>query len=42
VAAPQEQAMFGQLLGAMAVSEDQFRPYFQAIAIKNNRSVFGN
>ena len=42
VAAPQEQAMFGQLLGAIAVSEDQFRPYFQAIAIKNNRSVFGN
>lgn len=42
VAASQEQAMFGQLLGAMAVSEDQFRPYFQAIAIKNNRSVFGN
>jgi uncharacterized tellurite resistance protein B-like protein len=42
VAAPQEQAMFGQLLNAMAVSEDQFRPYFQAIAVKNNRSVFGN
>ena len=42
VAAPQEQAMFGQLLNAMAVSEDQFRPYFQAIAVKNNRTVFGS
>jgi len=42
VAAPQEQAMFGQLLQAMAVSEDQFRPYFEAIAVKNNRSVFGS
>jgi hypothetical protein len=30
------------LLNAMAVSEDQFRPYFQAIAVKNNRTVFGS
>ncbi|NCV58590.1 MAG: TerB family tellurite resistance protein, partial [Betaproteobacteria bacterium] len=27
---------------AMSVTEDQFRPYFQAIAVKNNRSVFGS
>ncbi|MBU6381185.1 MAG: TerB family tellurite resistance protein [Betaproteobacteria bacterium] len=42
VAAPQEQTMFGRLLNAMSVTEDQFRPYFQAIAVKNNRSVFGS
>ena len=41
VAAPQEQAMFGRLLSAMGVSEDQFQPYFQAIVVKNDRAVFG-
>lgn len=41
VAAPQEQAMFGRLLSALGMSEEQFGPYFQTIAIKNNRSVFG-
>ena len=40
VAAQQEQAMFGRLLSAMGVTEDQFQPYFQTILIKNNRAVF--
>ena len=40
-AAPQEQAMFGKLLAAMGFSEERFTPYFQAIAVKNNRTVFG-
>jgi len=42
VAAPQEQAMFGRLLSALGMSEEQFGPYFQTIAVKNNRSVFGS
>jgi uncharacterized tellurite resistance protein B-like protein len=40
-AAPQEQAMFGKLLAAMGFSEERFTPYFQTIAVKNNRTVFG-
>ena len=40
-AAPQEQAMFGKLLAAMGFSEERFTPYFQTIAVKNNRPVFG-
>lgn len=40
-AAPQEQAMFGKLLAAFDVGDEQFTPYFQTIAVKNNRTVFG-
>jgi uncharacterized tellurite resistance protein B-like protein len=40
-AAPQEQALFGRFLQGFGVSEEQFRPHFQVIAIKNDRSVFG-
>jgi uncharacterized tellurite resistance protein B-like protein len=39
-AAPQEQALFGRFLAAFAVSEESFRPYFEVIAKKNDRSVF--
>ena len=36
-----EQALFGRFLQAFQVSEDQFRPYFNAIVVKNDMSVFG-
>lgn len=41
-AAPAEQVLFGRFLSAFGVTEDRFRPYFEVIALKNDRSVFGN
>lgn len=41
-AAPAEQALFGRFLTAFQVSEERFRPYFEVIAMKNDRSVFGS
>lgn len=38
-AASAEQALFGKFLSAFGFSEDRFRPYFEVIAIKNDRSV---
>jgi hypothetical protein len=32
---------FKDFLAAMGFSEERFKPYFQAIAVKNNRTVFG-
>lgn len=40
-AAQAEQALFGRFLAAFAISEERFRPYFEVIALKNDRSVFG-
>jgi len=40
-AAQREQALFSQFLSAFGFSEDRFRPYFEVIAIKNDRSVLG-
>ena len=40
-AAPAEQALFGKFMTAFGVSEERFRPYFDVIAMKNDRSVFG-
>jgi len=40
VAAEAEQQMFHQMLGAMGISQDDFRPHFQTIALKNNRNIF--
>jgi uncharacterized tellurite resistance protein B-like protein len=40
-AAPAEQVLFGKFLTAFGVSEERFRPYFDVIAMKNDRSVFG-
>ncbi|CAK0768575.1 TerB domain-containing protein [Gammaproteobacteria bacterium] len=39
-AEPEEQALFGKFLNAFGINEDRFRPFFQVIAIKNDRSVF--
>lgn len=41
-AAPAEQVLFGKFLTAFGFSEDRFKPYFEVIALKNDRSVLGN
>lgn len=40
-AAQAEQVLFNKFLTAFGVSEERFRPYFDVIAMKNDRSVFG-
>lgn len=40
-AAPAEQMLFNQFMTAFGVSEERFRPCFEVIAMKNDRSVFG-
>ena len=39
---PEEQMLFGKFLQAFGVSEERFRPFFEVIALKNDRSVFVN
>ena len=39
---PEEQVLFGKFLQAFGISEDRFRPFFEVIALKNDRSVFVN
>ncbi|MDD2692472.1 MAG: TerB family tellurite resistance protein [Simplicispira sp.] len=39
---PEEQALFGKFLQAFGVSEARFRPFFEVIVLKNDRSVFTN
>ncbi|EIJ43480.1 tellurite resistance protein [Beggiatoa alba B18LD] len=41
-AEPQEQALFGKILQAFGISEARFTPFFEVIALKNDRSVFTN
>jgi uncharacterized tellurite resistance protein B-like protein len=41
-AAPQEQELFAKFLQAFDVSEERFKPFFEVIAMKNDRSVFTN
>lgn len=38
----EEQELFGKFLQAFGVSEDRFRPFFEVIVLKNDRSVFTN
>ena len=40
-AAPTEQMLFGKFLTAFGFSEVRFQPYFDVIAMKNDRSVLG-
>jgi uncharacterized tellurite resistance protein B-like protein len=40
--APEEQRLFNQFLEAFGISEARFRPFFEVIALKNDRSVFTN
>lgn len=39
---PEEQALFGKFLQAFQITEERFRPFFEVIALKNDRSVFIN
>ena len=39
---PSEQRLFEQFLQAWNISEERFRPFFEVIAIKNDRTVFIN
>jgi len=39
-AAPEEQALFSQFLQAFDISEERFKPFFDVIALKNDRNVF--
>jgi uncharacterized tellurite resistance protein B-like protein len=38
----EEQEMFDKFLKAFGISEDRFRPFFEVIVLKNDRSVFLN
>ncbi|WP_371323140.1 TerB family tellurite resistance protein [Dechloromonas sp. ZY10] len=39
-AAAAEQALFNRFLSGFGIGEEQFRPYFEVIVVKNDRSVF--
>ncbi|MFW9609656.1 MAG: TerB family tellurite resistance protein [Aquaspirillum sp.] len=39
---PEEQVMFGKFLAGFGISEERFRPFFEVIVLKNDRSVFTN
>jgi len=41
-AAPEEQELFNKFLQAFDISEERFKPFFDVIALKNERSVFTN
>jgi uncharacterized tellurite resistance protein B-like protein len=41
-AAPEEQALFNQFLQAFGISEERFKPFFDVMVLKNDRSVFTN
>jgi len=39
---PSEQALFMKFMSAFGIDEDRFAPFFEVIAIKNDRTVFLN
>lgn len=39
---PEEQALLGKFLQGFGVSEERFRPFFEVIVLKSDRSVFTN
>ncbi|MCU0492880.1 MAG: TerB family tellurite resistance protein [Chloroflexaceae bacterium] len=39
---PEEQVLFNKFLQAFGIAEDRFRPFFEVIMLKNDRSVFIN
>ncbi|MEN9373574.1 MAG: hypothetical protein RIR79_1126 [Pseudomonadota bacterium] len=39
---PEEQVLFAQFLAAFGVSEERFRPFFEVIMLKSDRTVFTN
>jgi uncharacterized tellurite resistance protein B-like protein len=38
----EEQELFGKFMQAFGINEDRFRPFFEVVALKNDRSVFTN
>ncbi len=38
----EEQELFGKFMNAFDISEERFRPFFEVIVLKNDRSVFVN
>ena len=38
----EEQMLFGKFLQAFGISEERFKPFFEVIVLKNDRSVFTN
>jgi len=41
-AAPEEQQLFDKFMRAFGISESRFKPFFEVIVLKNDRSVFTN
>jgi len=41
-AAPEEQALFNQFLQAFGISDERFKPFFEMMVLKNDRTVFTN
>lgn len=39
---PEEQAMFGQFMAGFGITEERFRPFFEVVALKSDRTVFVN
>jgi hypothetical protein len=39
-AEPSEQQAFGKALSQFGMTEDNFKAYFETLAIKNNRAIF--
>ncbi len=38
----EEQLLFGKVMSAFGISEEKFKPFFEVIVLKNDRSVFTN
>lgn len=39
---PEEQALFGKFLNSFGINESRFRPFFEVIVLKSDRTVFTN
>jgi uncharacterized tellurite resistance protein B-like protein len=39
-AEPQEQALFAQIQAGFGISDERFKPFFEVLMVKNDRSVF--
>lgn len=39
---PEEQVLFAKVLQSFGISEERFRPFFEVIMLKHDRSVFVN
>ena len=42
VAEPEEQVMFDKFMRAFGIAESRFRPFFEVVSLKNDRTVFTN